>query len=548
MVLGARGRPWLGTRGSDIVVGFSVAALMLPEAVAYASIAGLPAASGLIAAIIGCCVYATVGRSRYAIVSPTSSSAAILAAILANLGAPAAARPGLAMCAVLLVGLFFLAAAVLRLGALASFVSRPVLRGFAFGLGVTITLRQIPAAIGIAPVSGNIAELARGILACLGKANPISAMIAAVALAVLLILRRFPAVPAGLIVLLGGVAASSLLDIYFARVALVGPIPIALPTSFLPVIDGPTAARLAQLTLPLVLILFAESWGTIRSLALRQGDPLKPGRELAALGLANLAAGFAHAMPVGAGFSAGSANESAGATSRFAAVAAGGALALAVLFARGWIALLPQPVLAAVVIGALTHTLNPAPLIRLWRIRRDAVIASVAAMSVLAFGIVDGMLLAILLSLISFIRRMAGQDVAKLGRLGTTHDFVDVARHPDAITSPTILICRPSQPLFFANAEAVLQRVGDLSIPRVRIVILSLEESHDLDSSALDGLIEFDHRLAQRGIMLLLARSRDHVRDLLAAAGATSLVERSHYSVADAVDAATRLEDQPDAA
>ena len=295
-------------------------------------------------------------------------------------------------------------------------------------------------------------------------------------------------------------------------------------------------SQLAQFTVPLVLILFAESWGTIRALALRHGDRVDANRELGALGAANIASAIVQGMPVGAGFSAGSASEAAGATSRLTAVAAAAGLAILILWARPLIADLPEPVLAAVVIAALTHALDPGPLVRLWRIGRDQYVAIGAAIAVLALGVLDGMLVAIALSLIAMIQRLATPYVAQLGRLGGGHDFVDLARHPDAVAPSEITIWRPAQPLFFANCDVVLSDiVTRAETLACRGIVLSLEESFDLDSTALDALAECDQSLRDAGVRLQLARVHDHVRDVLASGGRSDLIARSSYSVDDAV-------------
>jgi len=258
---------------------------------------------------------------------------------------------------------------------------------------------------------------------------------------------------------------------------------------------------------------------------------------LAALGLANLASALVQGLPVGAGFSAGSANEAAGAKSRLAGVVAGLGLAALALSAMPLIAKLPQAVPAAVVIAALVHSLDPAPLVRLWRIDRDKWIAIGAAVGVILFGVVDGLLLAIFFSIGALIRRLAFPRIARLGRLPGTRDFADLTRHPEAITPDRIGIWRPSEPLFFANAERILGTISRAALAdaTVRVVVLSLEESYDIDSTALETLLEADDRLRAGGRVLRLARARDPLRDLLRAAGADDLVGRCDYSVDDAV-------------
>jgi MFS superfamily sulfate permease-like transporter len=527
-------------RRGDVIAGLTVAGLMLPEAVAYAGIAGLAPQRAVLAAIAGCLLYALVGKSRFAIVSPTSSSAAILAATLAVFPGDATQKAAIATLAVGLVGLFFLIATAARLGSLTGFVSRPVLRGFAFGLAITIIIRQLPALTGVHIPDASIAGVLALLLRDIGHWHVPSLLVGTLSLIALFTARRWPAIPGTLCVLVLGIIASVLLSLPSHGIATVGMIDASLSWPRLPDLNFRSLSLLAQLVLPLVLILFAESWGTMRALALRHGDSVEPGRELVSLGVANLGAALVQGMPVGAGFSAGSAAESAGAQSRWTAFFAAMGLAAMILFAAPLIASLPKPVLAAVVIAALSHALDPSPLIRLWRIDRDQYVALAAAAGVMIFGVLDGMILAIALSLVALLQRFASPKIALLGQLDSGHDYVDIARHPDAHAVPNILIVRPTTPLFFANAErslaTVTQSLKDNS--DIRSLVLSLEESPDIDSSALESLIDFDHMLTQKGIPLFYARVRDPIRDLLAKAGGTDIIARCFYSVDDAVNAA----------
>ncbi len=529
-------------RRADLIAGVCVAGLMLPEAVAYAGIAGLPPQRAVLAAIAGSLVYALAGRSRFAIVSPTSSSAAILGAVLAALPGDPTIKLAFATIAVGTVSLCFLVAAGLRLGALAAFVSRPVLRGFAFGLAITIILRQVPQMAGIHLHADNIFDLAWLIVTSLPRWHPASVATGLAALMALLALRRLPAVPGAFIVLAVGIGASLALDLPAKGVAVVGRIDLlALPT--MPAKLGwEKLSHLTGLVLPLVLVLFAESWGTVRTLALRNGDRVEPNRELAAFGFANLAAAVVQGMPVGAGFSAGSASETAGAATRW--TAAVGAVGLAVLVVVGapLVAELPEPVLAAVVVSALTHALDPKPLLRLWILRRDAYVAAGAAAGVLLFGVLNGMLLAIGLSLLALLQRMATPRIVRLGRLGDGHDYVDIKRHPDATLPEAVAVWRPAEPLFFANAEQILAQISQrlAGEPGIRFAVVSLEETFALDTTALDALLEFDTQMKALAIRVQLARVRDSVRDLIGRGGAADLLTRISFSVDDAVAAAER--------
>ncbi len=525
----------------DAVTGLSVAGLMLPEGVAYAGIAGLAPGRALAAGIAGGLAYAVFGRSRFAVISPTSSSAAILAAAIGGTmaGVDPAQRDMLATALVGMVGVLFLLLAAFRLGALSGFVSRPVLRGFAFGLAITIIIKQLPKLLGITLAGGPIGAVLRQIADAAPRWNLPSVALGLVALILLMTARRVPQVPGALLVIAGGIALSAGLDLHQWGIALAGSVSLAVPSLALPPLA--LVPRLAQLAAPIALIVFAESWGTMRTLALKNGDTLDANRELGAIGIANLAAALAQGMPVGAGFSAGSANAAAGATSRLAAVFAALALLGLALFAGRWIALIPEPVLAAVVIAALSHALSPAPIVRLFRIERDPWIAVTAAVGVLALGVLNGMLAAIALSLAQLLYRLAHPSISELGRVGDSadggHDFVDIARHSDATVLPGIGIYRPNAPLFFANAEAAFRLITIRAQANgtARLVV-SLEESTDLDSTALDALGEFAQSLAQGGTALVLARVHDRVRDLLAAAGYADLAKSATYSVADAAE------------
>lgn len=530
----------------DTMGGLSVAGVLVPEAVAYAGIAGLAPGRALAAGVAGGLAYALAGRSRFAILGPTSSSATILGAALTSLAAlddPALAhdpalRTGLTTGMIAIVGLLFLGLGLFRLGNLSGFISRPVLKGFAFGLALTIIVKQLPKLFGIAAPSGSVWAVLGGIAAQVHGWNLPSLALGGGTLAALLALRRWPALPGALLVLLGAVTLGA-----FGRpeqwgIALAGPVALDLGWPTLPPLA--LLPRMVQLAAPIALILFAESWGTMRSLALKHGDTLEPNRELGAIGIANLASALAQGMPVGAGFSAGAANEAMGATSRMAGVVVSLCLLALALWAAPLIARIPEPMLAAVVIAALTHALSPAPILRLFALRRDWQVALVAGLGVLALGVLNGMLAAIGLSVALLLYALAHPSLSQLGRLGTdSHDFVDIARHKDAAAVPGIAIFRPNAPLIFANAETVLGVIArSLDTAQADWVVLSLEESNDLDSTAIDALADFAMAQAAAGRRIMLARAHDRLRDVLCAGGPgllRDLAQHAAFSVADAV-------------
>ena len=268
----------------------------------------------------------------------------------------------------------------------------------------------------------------------------------------------------------------------------------------------------------LVMVLYSESYGSIRSFAIKHGDVVAPNRDLLALGVANLASGLFLGMPIGAGYSATSANEAAGAGSRLSGGVAAAVMLVVVLTVLPGIALTPEPVLGAVVIHAVSHALSPSVFRSYFRWHRDRLVAMASVIFVLWLGVLDGLLAAIAISLIMLLRRLSNSGIAVLGRIGEGHDFVNIALHPDAKPVPGLLILRPDEPLFFANADRILtqarQRIAAAGAG-VKPIILSLEESFDLDSSSLESLQEFFKWCASQGKHLILARLKDPVQDLL---------------------------------
>ena len=527
----------------DLLAGFSVAGLLLPEAVAYAAIAGVPPMHALLAALVGVCVYPLLGTSRFAIVAPTSSAAAIFASAVGVGGADM----GYAL--VLLTGALFFLAGALRAGFLGAFISRPVLRGFAWGLAVTIIVKQLPHIVGVHVAGTKAIQVVAGLWAELGQAHVLSVQIGAVALLLWLVLyhglRRFVFVPQSLIVLGLGMAASVLFDFEARGVALVGQIDGQALQLHLPDISAEHWLRAAEIAPALLLILFAESWGSVRSLALQTGDRVDANREMLAFGASNAISALLQGLPVGAGFSAAAANHAAGGRSKWASFASGAALALLLWQARAWLALLPLPVLAAVVVGILSHNLWPKAVLKGLRLGGDAWLAVMAAVGVLVFGVLFGMLLAVGSSLLLAIRRFAQPIVTELGQLPGTRDYQDRSRHPEAVRTDDILIVRTEEPLFFANAEQVFQFVGTwVAKLRPDTVLLSLEVCDDLDATATEALAEFAASLRKSGVDLVLARVKDRIRDTLARGGligGTGQAVAVYWSVDDAVQAILAL-------
>lgn len=531
---------------ADALAGLSVAALLIPEAVAYAAIAGLPPQAGIVGLLAGLAVYGLVGSSRFAIVSATSSSAAVLMAATQSLAAPDfMTHAMLAAGLVLIAGVFFLVAAVGKLGAtVSSLIAQPVLRGFTIGLSATIVLKQMFAAFVPGSAAGDFVDLLPELWLRRADWHWPSMVLTFASLAWLALMRRLPRVPAALVLIAVTVALSTTGVLGRWGIDAVGRIDVHFATPSVPPFLRDQWLRLAELGFALALILYAESIGSIRTLALRQGDHPNPNRDLLALGLANLTSGLLQGSPVGAGYSASSANVAAGAQSKAAGWVACAAVALAVAALLPQLAHTPQAVLAAIVMHAVGRTLGMQGLVPYFRWKRDRLVAVAAVLAVLWLGVLDGLLAGVAVSLLMLLRGLATPRLSWLGQLNRGHDYVDAALHPEATVPPGLLIARPEVPLFFGNVGAVsvairqaLARAQAPGGSPVRCVILSLEESPDLDGSAVEALIELAGHMRRRGVRLVLARAKDEVRDLLRRVASPDLPANAYsaWSVDEAV-------------
>ncbi|TLY85782.1 MAG: SulP family inorganic anion transporter [Gammaproteobacteria bacterium] len=525
------------TAGADLLAGLSIAGLLLPEAVAYSGVASLPPQAGVIALFAGLLCYGLIGRSRVAIVTATSSSAAVLASATLTLGGgDLALRLALASILVAGAGAAFVLAAALRLGALSHLIARPVLRGYAFGLALVIAVKQWPHLVNLHTQATGFFPLVAEILRAHPSWHWPSLACGLAALAGLMVLERVPRMPGALTVIVGSILASSWLNAQ--GVALTGPIHLALGMPALALPAGVDWLPLAEFSLALMLILFAESYGSIRSFALKRDEEVQPNRDLLALGVANILCGLLQGTPVGAGYSATSANAAAGARSALAGLYAGAVVLTLVLLFLRWVERIPEPALAAIVIHAVSKALRPGVFADYFRWQRDRMLVVAAVLTVMIFGVLNGLLAGIAFSLALLLKSLASPRLSVLGRVGA-HDYVSLARFAHAVSTPGVLIVRPEQPLFFANAEPLLAQVRQraLAAPDWKLVILSLEESPDLDSTTLEALEEFCCWLAARGVQFRVARLKELAREALLRAKLAHLPASAldYSSVDDAV-------------
>lgn len=505
----------------DLLAGISVAGIILPQSIAYAGLANLTPLAGIVAACVGLLVYGLLGTSRFALVAGTSSSAVVLLAAIRSLASNDAIHSAqLASALVIVTGIFFLICALFRLGRIAHFIARPVVRGMALGLAITIVLQQFTKVAGIHAIHTDVIPLLYELLSRVREWNLTAIGLGAMALIILNVCKLLPRIPGPLLVIVLGICTSMWFDLHAHHIEVVGDISLADASNWhlnIPMLNADEWLRVAELSVALMMILFSESYSSISTTALQQGDAVNVNRDLLALGCANLLSGLLHALPVGAGYSATVANQTIGTRSRLAGLSAAIYILITLWLFIHYVGLIPEPVLAAIVIYGMQHALSLAPLQPYMKWRRDRLIVLVSVIAVVTLGVLDGLLASIAFSLMLLIRGLSQPRISVLGRLGDTHDYIPLQSHTDVHPVPHVLIIRPDEPLFFANVDDMFEKALDeLRRSRdVKTLILSLEESPTVDGTVIEALDQFSIRVRNAGCVLLLARLKPPVQTVL---------------------------------
>ena len=540
-----------GYLAADIVAALTVWALMVPEAMAYASLARMPPETGLYGALVAPLAYAVFGTSRQLNVGPSSTVAILSASVVAPLAASgdptlfAQLTVGLAV----LVGALFVVAGLVRLGFLADFMSRPVLDGFIVGLAMTVAAGQLHKLLGI-EASGD--AFFSDLLAVLTNLDETVAATLAVGVGSLVLLfllgRLLPRLPAALVVAGLAIVVVSVLDLAARDVAVIGEIPARLPSLAWPALSVEQWIRLIPGALAIVVIGFAESVAVGRSYARRHGHVVDADQEMVALGAANAASGLVGSFVVDGSLSKTAAADAAGQKTQLASVALSAAVLIAILFLTGLFENLPEATLAAIVIHAVWHLIDLERVARFWTIRRDDFWAGLTALvGVLLFGILTGLLIAVAVSFLLVLARVSRPPWGILGRV-EAEGADDIAyhrieTHPDAATVPGLLIVRFDADLFFANANVFAADVRTAiatTQPTPRVVLLNAESINDIDATAVGVLKELAEELREAGIELWAARVKTRVQELMARLGV--LEDAPIYpSIRSAVGALERL-------
>ncbi len=521
--LSAYPRAWLSP---DITAGITSWAVMVPVAMAYAELAGVPAGVGLTTATVGLTVYALLGTSRHAKVTTSSTMAVMSASVVAPIaGGDAGTYLALTATLAIIVGLYLLGAGILRLGFLSEFLAKPVITGFLVGLAITIAVGQLPKLFGVAGSSGNVFQQLASLVHELPDTDITSLLLGGAAIVVIVMLRAIDRrIPGPLIAVVGAIVIVTVLGLANDGLAVVGEITGGVPVPSLPEVDFSDIAYLATGAAGIFFLALAESVAASRAFANRHGYRIRPDQELIALGGSNLGSGLFGGFTVDASVSSMATGEAAGTRSQLSSLVMAAGLVLTIVLLGPLFSNLPQTILAAIIITSVISLVDLAEWRRYVRWRKtDAAVALVATASVVSTDVLAGLVIAALVSVIILLYSASRPVIALLGRLPGRHDnFVDQERNPEAEPVEGMLILRLDTPLYYFNATAmsdqVLRAVYEApSVPRA--VLLDVEATIELDVTTSDALYALAGALEERGTRLVIVHAKGSVRDRMRKVG-----------------------------
>jgi high affinity sulfate transporter 1 len=537
-------RGWLS---ADVIAGLTLWGMVVPEAMAYAGVAGLPPQMGLYTLLAALLVYALLGTSRHLVVQATSATAALIAssvtAVLIATGVAAdasnidpVAYQQYAVAFVLVVGGVFLIAGAARLGFITQFLSKPVMDGFVTGLAVFVAVGQLNKLFGVPKGSGNVLQKLAAIIRELPQANWVAFLVGASALALLFILPRLnKKLPAGLVVLFGYIALSAALGLNAAYdVDVVGALPQGLPSISLPAV--PLDAILAMIgpAIGVLLLAFSEALGVAHEFAEKHGYEVEPNQELNAHAVANIVSGLFGGMIAAGSMSASAVKEAAGARSQVTNLVTWAATIITVLFLTPLFTNLPEAVLAALIIHAVWHIIASRKLQRIRLVSRTEFwLGALTFAGVILVDVLEGMLLGLILSILLMIYRSSRPHLSRLGRVPNVPGaYSDLGRHPENAPVPGLLILRLDAPLYYANALTVAEEVKRLvaeASPRPAAVLFDAAAQDDLDITSAEALRSLYKGLKEQGIDIYLAEVHAPVREFAGRVGLQELVGDDHF-------------------
>jgi high affinity sulfate transporter 1 len=512
--------------GSDIVAGVTLAAYAIPVALAYAELAGLPPQIGVYGYMLGGLGYSLLGSSRQLAIGPTSAISLMVAGTVGAMADGDMLRYAqIASLAAFTVAILCLIAWLLRLSVLVRLVSDSILLGFKAGAGLTIIMSQLPSLIGVAGGGHNFFERAVVLASQLGQTKLLVLVLSIAAIVLLLLGDYFrPERPIALAIVALSIFAVMAFQLAPMGVPTIGVVPAGLPTLNGPALRLRDVEGIVPLAAGCLLLAYIESISAARTIAAKYGYHVDPRQEFLGLGAANFAAALGHGYPVAGGLSQSAVNDKAGARTSLALVFASITLAVCLLFLADLLENLPKAVLAAIVLTAVYRLIDPWAMAQMWRISRMDFYAAVIALgAVLVLGILQGILLAVLASILMLLARASTPHVAFLGRVPGTRSLSDFARHPENEILPGVIAFRPEASLLYVNTdsvlEAVLQQLEARGASNIRLVVCDLSASPHIDMAGAWMLHQLHDKLAQHNIKLRIVSARGRVRDLLRADG-----------------------------
>ncbi len=499
----------------DVIAGATVWGLLVPESIAYAGLAGLPPQAGLYTLLVTLAAYALFGTSRHLVAAATSAAAVLLASSVGGLAGTDATRymsdaAGL----VIFCGGLFLIAGLLRLGFVAQFLSRPVMEGFVFGLAIFVTVSQLPKLFGIEKGSGDTIKQFIHLIGHLGDTSGATLTVGAGALVLLFAVERLaPKLPGGLLALVLGILLSTVFSLSAHGVKIVGHVPSGLPTPGVPSIHSRDVLPLITAAAGLLLVIFSESLGAADNFATKYGYEIDPNQELIALGVANAGSGLLGGLAGGGSLSQSAVNEGAGARSEVSPLIAALLILITVLVLTPLFKNLPEAVLAALIIHAVSHLWKVAEIRRYYNLQRlEFWLALATLLGVITIDVLPGLVIGVAAMLLLVIYHASRPQIGSLGRVpGEPGAYGDLARHPDYDRIPDLLVLRLEAPLFYANATPVRDRiktvVGASSRPP-KALIIDLGGNERLDITSAEMLSELVHTMHSAGVDVALADVR----------------------------------------
>ncbi|BCE01555.1 SulP family inorganic anion transporter [Marinicellulosiphila megalodicopiae] len=518
-------KKWLA---GDVIAGFTIAVMLVPQAMAYAMLAGLPPIIGLYASIVPLIIYAFIGSSHQLAVGPAAMVALLISAGVSQLAAPFSSEfVSIAITLSLMVGVIQFLMGVFRLGFLTNFISHPVVSGFTSAAAVIILVSQLKSLLGInAPRTEGFLETIEVLLQNIGNVNGYALALGLLSIAILLISKKLHVlVPGALIAVLITTVLTWWFNLNEKGVEIVADIPTGLPAFTVPIFSWDQIISLLPFAITISLIGFMESYSVAQKFAIKNKYDLNPNQDLIGLGLANIVGSFFKIFPVTGGFGRTAANANAGANTQLAAIITALLIAMTLLFLTPVFYYLPKSALAAVIIVAVLSLIDIHEIHHLYKVKKsDLVLLLITILATWFLGIKEGVLIGVGVSVIWFVYKTSRPHVAVLGKLPNCKDYRNITRHKEAIEPECVLVVRMDAQLYYANATFFKMTIKQLLQKTLRhrlikAVVIEASGINQIDSSAISVLLTLKEELEKQNIKLMLSAVKGPVKDVMQLSG-----------------------------